>query len=155
MSTQPIPPGFDAAIPALAFKKSTEAIAWYERALGAKEVLRLTGPDGSIAHAEIKIGNAMIMLGDEMPPYSKSAQSLGGTAVVLCLYVADVDRAFDKAVAAGAKALIPVSDQFYGDRSGRIEDPFGYVWILATHKEDMSQEEMQKRFEQWMQQQTK
>jgi PhnB protein len=150
MPAPPIPPGFEGAIPALCFKDAKKAIAWYEQALGAKETLRLLSPDGSIAHAEIKIGSAVIMLGDEMPPFNKSPETLGGTSVVLALYVEDVDALFNRAVAAGAKVVFPVADQFYGDRSGRFEDPFGYMWILSTHQLDMTQDEMQKRFEDWL-----
>lgn len=149
--TQPIPAGFEGATPSLAFPKAAEAIDWYKRAFGAKEIMRLCGPDESIGHAEIQIGKAIIMMADEMPPYNKSPKTLGGTSVVFNLYFADVDAAFAQAVDAGAKVIFPLNDQFYGDRCGRIEDPFGYLWILSTRKEDMSPAEMQKRFEQWMQ----
>lgn len=152
--TKPIPPGFESATPCLAFRDSKLAIAWYQQAFGATEVLRLTSPDGSIAHAEIKISRAIVMLGDEMAPYSKSAETLGGAAVVMNVYFEDVDAAFERAVAAGAKVVFPLNDQFYGDRSGRIEDPFGYLWILSARKEDVSPDEMQRRFDAWLKQQS-
>jgi PhnB protein len=149
----PIPAGLEAVIPALAFHGAAEAMAWYEKALNAKEVMRFPMPDGSIAHAEMKIGAGLFMLADEMPPFNKTPKTLGGTSFVLSIYVEDCDTLFNQAVAAGAKVLIPIADQFYGDRSGRIEDPFGYVWIISTHLEDVSPDDMQRRFDAWMQQQ--
>jgi PhnB protein len=108
--------------------------------------MRLAGPDGKIGHAEIKIGAAPIMLADEFPDMGVlSPQSLGGSPVSIHLYVEDVDALASQAVAAGAKVLRPVEDQFYGDRAGKLEDPFGHVWWIATHKEDVSFEEIQKR----------
>lgn len=154
MPVQSIPAGFEGATPALAFQGAAEAVAWYQRAFGATEVLRLTSPDGTIAHGEIKIGNALIMLGEEMPPYNKSPKTLGGTTVALNLYFNNVDAAFAQAVEAGAKVVFPLNDQFYGDRSGRIEDPFGYVWILSQRKEEMTVAEMQRRFDEWLKQQS-
>ena len=146
MPVQPIPAGFHAVTPYLMVDGAANAIEFYKTAFGATEVMRLAGPDGKIAHAEIKIGDSLIMLADEsLESGSRSPQTLGGTPVFLALYVADVDAVAQNAVAAGAKLLIPVTDQFYGDRSGRLADPFGHVWLVATHKEDVSPEEMKKR----------
>ena len=108
--------------------------------------MRLSGPDGTLGHAEIKIGDALIMLADEYPDYGNlSPKTLGGSAVRLHMYVVNVDAFFERAVAAGAKVLIPVADQFYGDRSGRLEDPFGHVWLISTHVEDLTPEECDRR----------
>jgi PhnB protein len=121
---------------------------------GAIEVVRMPSPTGQIMHAEIKIGDSMVMLADEHPQMgAKSPQTIGGSPVGLCLYVEDVDALFKQAIAAGAKEERPVKDQFYGDRSGTLRDPFGHQWTIATHKEDVSPEEMRKRAEAWMKQQ--
>ena len=130
----------------LRVRGAAEAIEFYKRAFGAEELLRLQEPSGRIGHATLKIGNSAIMLADEFPEMGhRGPQSLGGTTVSILLYVEDVDAMFNKAVAAGAKVVKPVQDQFYGDRSGFIEDPFGHRWGIATHKEDVSEEEMKKR----------
>jgi PhnB protein len=154
-----IPEGYYTATPYLIVKEAARAIDFYKKAFGATELMRLPQPDGKIAHAEIKIGNSPIMLADEAPEAAalgaRSPQTLGNSSVIIALYVDDVDAMARQAVAAGAKLLIPVKDQFYGDRSGRLLDPFGHVWIIATHKEDVPPEEMQKRFESWMKQQKK
>ena len=111
----------------------------------------MPGPDGSVMHAEIQIGNSRIMIGEECLEWgSSSPKTLGGSPVGICLYVEDVDAAADRAVAAGATLSKPVADQFYGDRSGKLEDPYGHVWTVATHKEDVSPEEMQRRMEAFM-----
>jgi len=141
-----IPDGRDCAIPYLCVKAAAEAIEFYKKAFGATEVMRMAQPDGKIAHAEIKIVKAAIMLADEFPEMGVlSPQTLGGTPVMIHLAVEDVDALAKQAVAAGARVLRPVEDQFYGDRGGKLEDPFGHAWWIATHKEDVSPEEMQKR----------
>jgi PhnB protein len=142
-----VPKGFSSVMPALTVRDAVAAIDFYKRAFGAVEVpARLTDPKGKILHAELRIGDSMIFLTDEFPEFDNlSPESLGGTAVRIALYVEDVDALVDQAVALGAKVLIPVADQFYGDRSGRLLDPFGHQWIVSTHIEDMSPEEMQKR----------
>ena len=140
-----IPKGFHTVTPYLTVTDAARAIDFYKRAFGAEEVLRMDSPDGKIAHAEIKIGDSIIMLSDEMPGYSRSPQSLGGTAVNIFLYVKDVDQIFQQAVAAGARINMPVSDMFWGDRYGQVTDPFGHSWSLATHKEDVLPEELRKR----------
>ena len=134
-------------MPMLAYDNATEAIKWYRNAFAAEETARLTSPDGKVGYAEIKFGKAVVSMSDVWPGYNHTPQSLGGSTVVLNLYVDDVDEFCARAVAAGAKQVLPVQDQFYGDRSGRLEDPFGHVWIIATHQEDVSFDEMQKRFD--------
>ncbi len=149
MATQvkPIRAGFHTLTPMLTVRNVDKAIDFYTRALGAEERGRLLGPDGkSIMHAEIKIGDSIIMLGEEQPAMGcRGPQNLGGTPVGLYLYVEDADHAFSRAVSAGATVLMPVADMFWGDRCGQLTDPFGHKWWLATHKEDLSQEEIQKR----------
>jgi PhnB protein len=151
MAVKPIPEGYHTATPYLIAKGAASAIEFYKKAFGAKEVMRLADPTGKIGHAEIQIGDSRIMLADEHPEMDiRGPQSLGGTPVGICLYVPNVDAVFNQAVAAGAKVERPVVDQFYGDRSGTIRDPFGHKWTIATHKEDISPEEMNKRFEAFM-----
>ncbi|MEP6743687.1 MAG: VOC family protein [bacterium] len=146
----PIPAEYPGVTPYLSVKGGAEAIEFYKKGFGATELSRLANPDGTIGHAEIKIGNALVMLADEYPDYGNfSPKTLGGSAVRLHMYVEDVDAFFEKAVAAGAKVLIPIADQFYGDRSGRLEDPFGHVWLVSTHVEDVTPEEMQRRMEEF------
>jgi PhnB protein len=153
MPVKPIPDGYYTATPYLIVKDAANAMEFYKKAFGATELMRLSEPSGRIGHAEIKIGNSIIMLADEFPDMGyHSPQSLGGSPVSILLYVEDVDARYNQAVTAGAKALRPVKDQFYGDRSGTLVDPFGHVWSLATHKQDMSPEEIQKRFESFMKQ---
>lgn len=147
MSTnvKPIPDGYHGAIPYLCVKGAAAAIEFYKKAFGAVELLRID-TSGSIGHAEIRIGEAVIMLSDEYPDWGvRSPQSLGGTPVAIHFYTQDVDALARQAVAAGAKVLRPVEDQFYGDRAGKLEDPFGHTWWIATHKEDVSHQEMKKR----------
>jgi PhnB protein len=145
---KPIPDGYHSVTPYLCLKKADAAIKFYEKAFGAKEIMRLPTPDGGVAHAEISIGDSRIMLSDEMPAWgNKSAETLGGSPISLAVYVENVDSAFDQAVKAGATVKRPVEDQFYGDRAGTLMDPFGYQWSLMTHKEDVSSEEMQKRMQ--------
>ncbi len=146
----PIPDNYRGITPYLSVKGGSEAIEFYKKAFGAEEVMRLPNPDGTLGHAEIKIGDAVVMLADESSDYGNlSPKTLGGSAVRLHMYVEDVDAFFDRAIAAGAKVLIPLADQFYGDRSGRLEDPYGHVWLVSTHVEDVSPEEMQRRMEQF------
>jgi PhnB protein len=140
-----IPKGFHTATPHLVVPDIAKAIDFYKRAFGAEELYRMD-IDGKVGHAEIKIGDSVIMLSPEMPQrYMRSPQSLGGTAVDILLYVRDVDQAFKRAVAEGAKITMPLDDMFWGDRYGRVTDPFGHSWSLATHKEDVKPEEVRKR----------
>ena len=144
--TKPIPDGYHSVTPYLIIKGATAALDYYTRAFGAVELFRMPAPEGKIGHAEIKIGDSPIMLADEAPEMGyKSPQSLGGSPVSIMIYVEDVDTVFNRAIAAGGKEQRPVKDQFYGDRSGTLEDPFGHVWHVATHKEDVSPEEMERR----------
>lgn len=143
---KPIPDKYHAVTPYLAVKGATAAIEFYTKAFEAKEIARFPMPDGRIGHAEIRIGDAIVMLSDESPEMGhRSPQALGGSPVQMHLYVVDVDDVVKRAVAAGAKLVRPVRDQFYGDRSGVIHDPFGHVWNIATHIEDVSPDEMQRR----------
>ncbi len=146
MPVQPIPAGYHTVTPYLIIKGAAAALEFYQKAFGATEMFRMAGPDGKIGHAEIKIGDSIIMMADEHPDMGhKGPQSLGGTSVSILLYVPDVDASFPRAIAAGGKIMRPLQDQFYGDRSGTLTDPFGHVWTIATHKEDLSPEEMGKR----------
>ena len=143
---KPIPDGYHTATPYLIIKDAASAIEFYKKAFGATELLRMAGPDGKVMHAEIKIGDSPIMIADEFPEMgARSPQSLGGSPVSILLYVEDVDALFSQAIAAGAKVLMPVKDQFYGDRSGGVTDPFGHVWYIATHKEDLTPDEIRQR----------
>lgn len=144
--TKPVPEGYRTATPYLIVKGAAEAIEFYKRAFGATEMLRMADPQGKVGHAEIKIGDSVIMLADEHPAMGyRGPRSLGGSSVSILLYLEDVDGVFERAVKAGAKAQRPVTNQFYGDRSGTLEDPFGHVWTVATHVEDVAPEEMQRR----------
>ncbi len=145
MSVKPIPDGYHTATPCLIIRGAADAIEFYQRAFGATELFRFPMPDGKIGHAEIKIGDSPIMLADEYPSGYNSPQTLGGSPVSLMIYVEDVDNVFNQAVAAGATVKEAVSDKFYGDRIGTLTDPFGHIWHVSTHKEDVSIEEMQKR----------
>ena len=142
--TKPIPEGYHTVTPMFVFKNSLKAIEFYKKAFGATEKHVMPGPDGKgVMHAEIKIGDSSIMLGDESPGCTnKSAETQGGSPISLYLYVKDVDAAFERAVAAGGKPHMPVQDMFWGDRIGAIHDPFGYSWTLATHVADFTPEEM-------------
>jgi PhnB protein len=143
---KPIPKGYHTATPYLIVKDAANAISFYKQAFSAEEVMRFADPTGRVGHAEVKIGDSPIMLADESPEMGyRGPQSLGGSSVSILLYVKDVDAQFNQAVAAGGKVLRPLADQFYGDRSGTLEDPFGHVWTVATHKEDVTFEEMEKR----------
>ncbi|MBS0326965.1 MAG: VOC family protein [Proteobacteria bacterium] len=143
---QPIPAGYHAVTPYLMVREAARAIDFYRNAFGASEVMRFAEPNGRIAHAEIKIGDSHVMLADENSMH-RSPQTLGGAGVSLMLYVEDVDRTFARAVAAGATVERPVADQFYGDRMGTLVDPFGHVWSIGTHREDVSMEEVRRRMQ--------
>jgi PhnB protein len=144
---KPIPDGHHTVTPYLTVKGAAKAIDFYKRAFGAHEEGRMDTPDGkSVVHAEIRIGDSMVMLSDEIPGMGpRSPEALGGTTSSIFLYVPDVDTAFKRAVDAGAKAIMPPTDMFWGDRFGKLVDPFGHQWAMATHKEDLSHEEIQKR----------
>jgi PhnB protein len=143
---KPIPNGYCNVTPYLVVKDAARAIEFYKAAFGAIELTRLPAPNGRIGHAEIKIGNSLIMLADEHPEIgARSPDALGGSPVSLLLYVEDVDAVARRAVAGGARLLCPLKDQFYGDRSGTLVDPFGHQWQVATHVEDLEPEEMRRR----------
>jgi PhnB protein len=146
MAVEPIPDGYHTVTPYLIVKDAASALAFYKKAFGATELMRFPAPGGKVGHAEIRIGDSPIMLADEFPEIGvKSPHTLGGIAASILLYVEDVDARFKQAIAAGATVAKPVQDQFYGDRSGTLTDPFGQQWTIATHKEDVSLEEMHKR----------
>lgn len=146
MSVKPIPEGYHSVTPYLIVRGGSEAIEFYKKAFGAVELFRMPTPDGKIGHAEIKIGDSPIMLADEYSEMGyKGPQSLGGSAVSLLIYVEDVDAVFSQAVATGATVKEALQDKFYGDRMGTVVDPFGHIWHLGTHKEDISPEEMARR----------
>jgi PhnB protein len=146
MATKPIPEGYHTVTPYLAVADAARAIEYYTRAFGAKEVGRMEGPEGTIAHAELEIGDSRIMLSDPFPQAStRSPKELGGTSASVFMYVEDVDAVVKQAVDAGATVTMEVADQFWGDRFGTITDPFGHVWSIATHVEDVSPEEMAER----------
>jgi PhnB protein len=141
-----IPDGYHSVTPYLIVDDAARALEFYKKAFGAKELLRMPKPNGKIGHAEIKIGDSTVMLADESPEVgARSPRSIGGSPVSIFLYVEDVDTTFAKAVDAGGKVQRPLADQFYGDRMGGIEDPFGHAWYIATHVEDVSPEELKKR----------
>jgi PhnB protein len=146
MAVKPIPDGYHTVTPYLIINGAAAALDFYKKAFNAKELFRFGDPSGKIMHAEIKIGDSPVMLADECPEFlAVSPQTLGGTPIGIMLYVENVDALFNQAVAAGAKVERPVKDQFYGDRSGTLTDPFGHKWTIGTHKEDVSMEEMKKR----------
>ena len=143
-----IPEGFQAISPALVINDASRAIEFYEKVFGAKQRMRLMGPAGKIVHAELVIGDAVFSVADEFPAWGNHGPTLTGDSPVrIVLFVEDVDEVAKRAVAAGARMLIAVSDQFYGDRSGRLMDPFGHVWIISSHKEDVTPSEMRRRME--------
>lgn len=143
---KPVPEGYSTITPYLSIKGASDAIEFYKRAFGARELMRLAMPDGRVGHAELQLGDSRIMLADEFPDMEcRSPQSIGGTPVTIHMYVDDVDAVAAQAVAAGATLTRPVQDQFYGDRSGTLTDPYGHVWHVATHKEDLSPEEINRR----------
>jgi PhnB protein len=147
-----IPKGYNTITPYLVIKGAAKAIEYYKNVFGATVVVRMDGPGGSVGHAELQIGDSRIMLADEnLSMGYRSAESIGASPVSLYVYIPDCDKVVAKAVEEGAKILKPVEDQFYGDRSGFIQDPFGHLWGVATHKEDVSAEEMKKRMQKMMQ----
>jgi PhnB protein len=155
MAVKPIPDGYHTVTPYLIVKDGASALEFYKKAFGATEKMRMACPSGSgkVMHAEIKVGDSPIMLAGEFPEMNcRSPQSFGGTPVSICLYVEDVDALFKQAVAAGATVTRPLQDQFYGDRSGTVTDPYGHVWTISTHKEDVPDEEMHRRMEAAMKQ---
>jgi PhnB protein len=144
----PIPDSYPQLSPYICVDGAAEAIEFYKKVFDATERMRMPAPGGTIGHAELQIGSAVLMLSDEHPEYGAlSPKTVGGSPVTLSLYVEDVDAVFAKALGAGAKELRPVRDEFYGDRTGQFEDPFGHKWSVATHVEDVSPQEMQKRAE--------
>lgn len=148
MPVSPIPEGYHSVTPYLIVKNAAAAIEFYKKALGAAELFRMEAPGGKIGHAEIRIGDSHVMLADEYPDMGfRGPESLGGTSVHLMVYVSDVDKTYPQAIAAGGKEIRPLQTQFYGDRSGTLADPFGHVWTISTHVEDVSEEEMKKRAE--------
>ncbi len=151
MATNPIPEGYHTATPYLIVNDGAKAIDFYQKAFDAKERFRMAMPDGKLMHAEIMVGDSPIMLSDEHPAMgAKSPTSYGGTPVSLMLYVPDVDQRFQTAIAAGARQVRPVQDQFYGDRSGTLTDPFGHMWTISTHVEDVPSDELRRRSEAMM-----
>ena len=145
---KPIPDGYHSITPYLVVDNGVQAIEFYKKAFNATEIMRMPAPGGRIGHAEIKIGDSVVMLADEAPEMdARSAKHYGGSPVSMLVYVEDVDKVFAQAVGAGAKEVRPVADQFYGDRSGTVKDPFGHSWHLSTHKEDLSEAEIKKRME--------
>jgi PhnB protein len=146
MAVKPIPEGYNTLSPALAVENASEAIEFYKRAFGAQERGRMEGPGGTIAHAEIQIGDSVVMISDPFPhATTKPPKEVGGTTVTLFMYVEDVDAAVQQAAEAGATVTMPVEDMFWGDRFGSIVDPYGHSWSLATHVEDVPPEEMAER----------
>ena len=138
-----IPDGFNTLTPHIIVQDATRAIDFYKKAFGAQEQTRHMAPDGkTVMHAQLKIGNSMLMLANEFPPMCVSPKARGGTSVTLHLYVENVDAAFDRAVKAGCTVKMPVSDQFWGDRYGQVEDPFGHLWSLGTHKVDLTKQQI-------------
>jgi PhnB protein len=151
MPTNPIPDAYRAATPYIIVSNAVRAIEFYKQAFGAAEIVRLADPNGKVMHAELRVGSAPLMLADEFPEMGyRSPETLGGSPVSLLLYVENVDALFASALAAGAKETMAIADQFDGDRRGTLTDPFGHVWLLATRKEEVSIDEMQKRFDRMM-----
>jgi PhnB protein len=146
-----VPEGYHTITPQLTLDNAAQAIEWYKKALGAEELMRSAGPDGKIMHAELRIGDSRIMVNDPMMG-GKGPKAIGGSPASLWLYVEDCDALFNRAVAAGAQVRMPMADQFWGDRCGGIADPQGYMWSIATHKEDLTQEEMQRRSQEFFKQ---
>ncbi|HEX3870176.1 MAG TPA: VOC family protein [Pirellulales bacterium] len=148
MAVKAIPEGYYTVTPYMIVRDAARAIEFYKQAFGAEELMRLPSPNERVGHAELQIGNSRIMLADEFPEMGiKSPQTLGGSAMSILLYVEDSDAMFQRAVDAGAKILKPIQDQFYGDRSGTLTDPFGHQWTIGTHTEDVSNDELSRRME--------
>jgi PhnB protein len=145
MSVKPVPDGYHTLTPFLTVRDAVKAIEFYKQAFGAEERGVAKGPDGKVMHAELKIGDSIIMLSDEFPEFgSKSPEAIGGSPMGLHIYLDGVDAAFDRAVKAGATVEMPVMDQFWGDRYGKLRDPFGHKWSIGTHIKDLSMDEMKK-----------
>jgi PhnB protein len=153
-TAKPIPDGYHSLTPYLVVKGAAKAIDYYKKAFGATEIMRMAAPDGTVGHAELRIGDSIFMMGEEMPQMGYRAPQ-GSTPVGLMVYVEDVDRVFQQAIAAGGRVDKEVTDQFYGDRSGTLYDPFGHMWTVATHMEDVSEEEMKRRMAKYMAEQKK
>jgi len=148
-AVKPVPQGFHTATPHLVIRGAADALTFYTKALGAEERFRMPGPDGKIVHAEIQIGDSILMIGEEAPQMGAvSPKQLGGSPVTIMLYVNDVDTWFNRATKAGCEAKMPPADMFWGDRYCKVTDPFGHNWAIATHKEDVSPEEMERRMKQ-------
>jgi len=151
-----VPAGFHSVTPQLTLDNAAQTIEWYKKALGAEELSRATGPDGKIMHAEIRVGDSIIMVNDVMGPNGKGPRQYGGAPASLWVYVEDGDAVFHRAVEAGARVLDgpmgKMADQFWGDRTGSFKDPEGYMWTIATHKEDLTPQEMKQRQDEWMKQ---
>ncbi len=151
MATNPIPEGYHSLTPSLIVRDASRAIEFYKKVFGAEETLRLAMPDGSIAHAEVRIGDSILMLADESPQWgTRSPESIGGSGSGIMLYVEDVDAVFRRAIENGASEVSPVENQFYGDRSGQLQDPFGHRWTIATNVEVVPEDEMNRRMEQFL-----
>jgi PhnB protein len=145
-AVKPVPDGYHTVTPHLAVRDAAAALAFYARAFGAEELFRMPGPGGVVMHAEVRIGDSIVMLGEEDPTRGASSpKTIGGSPVSLLLYLKDVDASFARAAQAGCTVEMPPTDMFWGDRYGKVQDPFGHHWALATHKEDLSPEEMAKR----------
>lgn len=143
---QAVPPGYSAVLPYLVIKNAAAALDFYQKAFGAETIMRMNMPSGAVMHAEMRIGSAVFMLSEQSDEWgTKSPDMLGASPVTLMIYVPDVDAFVERAAAAGATVTMPVSDQFWGDRSGCLQDPFGHLWMISTHIEDVSEEEMAKR----------
>jgi PhnB protein len=152
-ATKPVPEGFHTVTAQLILDDAASTIDWYKKALGADERMRALGPDGKVMHAEIQIGDTILMVNDPMGG-AKSPKALGGSPTSLWIYVPDCDALFNRAAAAGAKVVMPVADQFWGDRSGTLIDPSGFQWTIATHKEDLTPAEINQRQEEFFKQMT-
>jgi PhnB protein len=151
MTVKPIPEGYHSVTPYLVAKNASAAIDFYKKAFGAQELFRMEAPGGKIGHAEIKIGDSILMIADEHPEMGHvGPETLGGSGVGLMIYLEDVDTVFARAIDAGATAMRPLENQFYGDRSGSVKDPFGHTWMIATHVEDVAPDEMARRAEEAM-----
>ncbi|MDQ1390824.1 MAG: PhnB protein [Acidobacteriaceae bacterium] len=156
MAVQAIPRGYHTLTPYLTVRDAARAIEFYKKAFGAEEKGVMKGPDGKVMHAELRIGDSLFMLADEFPQFgSLSPQAIGGSAMGLHIYVEDVDSAFERATKAGANVEMPVSDMFWGDRYGKLVDPFGHKWSIATHKRDMSAKEIEQAQDEFMKQMPK
>lgn len=150
---KPIPAGYHSLTPTLTVHNAKEAIAFYKKAFNAEELDICAGPDGKVMHAEIKIGDSILMLNDEFPEYGcRSAKTLGASPQGIFLYVEDVDATFDRAVKSGATAIMPLQNQFWGDRYGQVQDPFGHKWSIASRVEELTKEEIERRQKEWLKQ---